>query len=52
MCNVIVRFGSQTLRASDIDGYGVASFYDLVGVLIQSEVDVNLCNHFDRRTVK
>jgi hypothetical protein len=37
---------------SDIDGYGVATFYDLVGILIQSEVDFNLCNHFDWSTVK
>ena len=25
---------------------------DLVKILIQSEVNVNLCNHFDRLTVK
>ena len=52
MCSMVVRFGSQTLLASDIDGYGVATFYDLVGILIQSEVDFNLCNHFDRLTVE
>jgi hypothetical protein len=42
-------------RSDAVGQYPVAerhAFYDLADILIQSEVDVNLCNHFDGLTVK
>lgn len=46
--------GPTQSRRICLPGYisRVVSFYDLVDIVIQKEVDVNLCNHFDRLTVK